>query len=326
MRRREFIAGLGGMTAAWPPTARAEQTAIPVLGYLNASTPELNAGSVAALRRGLNQAGFIEGRNLTIEYRWAEGHLDRRPALAADLVQRQVSVIVATGTVFAAFAKAATQTIPIVFIAGGDPVEFGLSASFNRPTGNLTGVHAFSAETATKRLQLLHEMVPSAETIAMLAGSSSQFGQAETKDLQRAAEILGVRLLILSSQTLSEIEAAFATAVKQQAGALLISAGTLFFTARSQIISLANIHAIPTMFSEGASVVAGGLSSYGADFADMIYQAGLYAGRILKGEKPGDLPVLQQNKFEFVINLKNAKTLGLTIPPTVLAISDRVIE
>jgi putative ABC transport system substrate-binding protein len=178
MNRRELIAGLGG-AAAWPLTARAQQPAMPVIGYLNASTPELNAGSVAALRRGLNQAGFIEGRNLTIEYRWAEGHLERRPALAADLVQRQVSVIVATGTVFAAFAKAATQTIPIVFIAGGDPVEFGLSASFNRPTGNLTGVHAFSAETATKRLQLLHEMVPSAETIAMLAGSSGQSGRDE---------------------------------------------------------------------------------------------------------------------------------------------------
>jgi putative ABC transport system substrate-binding protein len=297
-----------------------------VLGYLNTSTPELNAGSVAALRRGLNEAGFIEGRNLTIEYRWAEGHLERRSALAADLVQRQVSVIVATGTVFAAFAKAATQTIPIVFIAGGDPVEFGLSASFNRPTGNLTGVHAFGTEAATKRLQLLHEMVPSVETIAMLAGPNSQYAQAETKDLQRAAEILGVRLLILSAPTPSEIEPAFMAAVKQQAGALLLSSGTLFFTARQQIISLANIHAIPTMFAEGASVAAGGLSSYGADFADVIYQAGRYAGRILKGEKPVDLPILQASKFEFLINLKTAKTLGLTIPPTVLAVSDRVID
>ena len=285
MRRREFTLGLGGATA-WPAVARAQQPAMPVIGYLDASTPELKARSLSILRRGLADAGFIEGRNLMIEYRWAEGHLERRAGLAAELVERQVSVIVAAGTVLAAFAKAATQTIPIVFMAGADPVEFGLSASFNRPTGNLTGVYAVGTEGTAKRLQLLHEMVPSVKTIAMLAGPLSQYSQAETKDLHHAAEILGVRLLILSAQTLSEIEPAFTSAVNQQTGALLISGGTLFVTARSQIVSLAALHAMPTMFYDRTSVAAGGLSSYGADLGDVVYQAGLYAGRISKARNP----------------------------------------
>jgi putative ABC transport system substrate-binding protein len=274
----------------------------------------------------LAEAGYIEGRNLMIEYRWAEGHLERRAALAADLVDRRVSVIVAFGTAFAAFAKAATQTIPIVFIAGANPVEFGLSTRFNRPTSNLTGVYTTGAEGTAKRLQLLHEMVPSIKTIAMLVRPLGQFGEAETKDLQHAAEILDVRLLILSAQNLGEIEPAFMTALNQHAGAVLISGGTLFDTARNQIISLAAVHAMPTMFYDGAAVAAGGLSSYGADLLDVFYQAGLYAGRILKGEKPADLPIMQPTKFQLAINLKTAKALGLTIPETLLATADEVIQ
>jgi putative ABC transport system substrate-binding protein len=277
----------------------------------------------------LAEAGFVEGRNVAIEHRWDEDHPEPRPALLADLVHRQVAVIVVNTTGSAAMAKAATTTIPIVFAGGGDPIAFGLVASFNRPGGNVTGVAALTGDIAGKRLGLLHEMVPSAATIAMLAGTGvDQFTQTEKEGAQSAARALGVRMLMLEVASGNEIEAAFATLVAGQAGALLVSGNFIFAAqkARDQIISLATRHAIPAMFVSDAPVSAGALSSYGPDQVDVFLQMGRYAGRILKGEKPADLPVIQPTRFEFVINLKTAKTLGLTIPPGVLAIADRVIE
>jgi putative ABC transport system substrate-binding protein len=334
MRRREFIAGLGCAAAAavshflWSRAACAQQRPLPLIGYLHPGSKQ-NADGWLAFLQGLGEVGFVEGRNVAIELRWDEDHQERRPALAADLVHRPVAVIVVNATGFAAVAKAATTTIPIVFVAGGDPIEFGLVASFNRPGGNVTGVAMLDTDIAAKRLGLLHEMVPSASTIAMLVSApESQFTQAETKGAQSAARALGVHMLVLNAASGNDIEAAFATLVARQAGALLVSGNALFVppAAGDQIISLATRHAIPTMFIGSESAAAGAFSSYGPDRADGWLQAGRYAGRILKGEKPADLPVIQPTKFEFVINLKTAKTLGLTIPPGVLAIADRVIE
>jgi len=281
-----------------------------------------------AFYQGLAEVGYAEGRNVAIEHRWAEGHAERRAALAADLVARQVAVIVVDTTVFAQIAKAATQTIPIVFAgAGADPVEFGLVASFNRPGGNVTGVALQAIDIAGKRLELLRKLVPAAALIgAFVSNANSQFTQNETTELQSAARVLGERLLILNVATGSDVAAAFSVLIEQRAGALLLSANNLFQQARGQIISLAAHHAMPTMFWDSMSAAAGALSSYGPNIASAYHQTGLYAGRILKGEKPADLPVVQPTKFALAINLKTAKTLGLTIPPNLLALADEVIE
>jgi putative tryptophan/tyrosine transport system substrate-binding protein len=326
MRRREFIAGLGS-AAAWPLVARAQQRALPIIGWLHALSPQATGDFMPAFFRGLAEMGFVEGRNVAVEVRWAEGHTDRRAALAADLVRRQVAVIVTDTTIFARVAKEATQTIPVVFLAGGDPVEFGLVASLNRPGGNLTGVTVMGPDLTAKRLELLHKLVPAAASIAVLVGpAGNQYTEAETRDLQSAARVLGVRVQVYNIVTENEIAAAFTTLLQQQAGAVLMSSALVFFDARDEIISLAARYAIPTMFFDDLSAAAGALSSYGPDYVGANYQAGLYAGRILKGEKPADLPVLQPTKFQFVINLKTAKALGLTIPETLLAIADEVIQ
>jgi putative ABC transport system substrate-binding protein len=281
-----------------------------------------------AFYQGLAEVGFAEGRNVAIEHRWDEGLAERGPALAAGLVARQVAVIVVDTTASAQIAKAATQTIPIVFAgAGADPIQYGLVASFNRPGGNVTGVSLQATEITSKRLELLHELVPAAELIGAFVGDANrQFTQIETRELQSAARALGARLLILNVATDNDVAAAFSVLTKQRAGALLLSANVLFLRAQAQIISLAARHAMPTMFWRSSSTSAGGLSSYGPDTPSAYHQAGLYVGRILNGEKPADLPVVQPTKFTLVINLKTAKMLNLSVPPTLLALADEVIE
>jgi putative ABC transport system substrate-binding protein len=326
IRRREFIAGLGS-AATWPVVARAQRSTIPTIGLLHGESPEAARELLLAFRKGLAETGYVEGRNVIVEYRWAENDNDRLTALAADLVRRRVAVIVAVTTSAALAAKAATQTIPIVFSIGLDPVEFGLVASFNRPAGNLTGIANLSGYMAPKRLALLHEMVPAIASIATLVNPANpDYARAETKGFQSAARVLGARVLVLNAGTESEIAAACATLVEQQVSALLMSADSFFRAARDQITSLAARYAIPTMFEDRSSVVAGGLFCFGPDRRDTDRQIGLYAGRILNAEKPADLPVVQPTKFELVINLKTAKALGLTFPETLLATADEVIQ
>jgi putative ABC transport system substrate-binding protein len=326
VKRREFIAGLGS-AVAWPLAARAQQSVFQIIGWLHTWSPQTTRDFAPAFFRGLSEMGFGEGRNVAVEHRWAEGHVDRQAALAADLVRRGVAVIVADSTISARFVKDATQTIPIVFVAGGNPVEFGLVASFNRPGGNLTGITLLGPDLSAKRLELLHKLAPAAASIAILAGrADSQYTKAETRDWQSAARFLGVRVQVYNVENRNEIPAAFATLIEQQAGAVLTTSNFVFRDAPDQIITLAARHAIPTMFFDSAPVMAGALSSYGPDYVDAYYQAGRYAGRILKGEKPADLPVMQPTKFEFVINLRTAKALGLTLPETLLATADEVIQ
>ena len=325
MRRRTFIAGLGS-AAAWPLAVRAQQVAVPTIGWLDSQSPEAARESVAAFQQGLAETGYIEGGNVSVEYRWAENHDDRLPALAADLVRRRVAVIIALGTPSALAAKAAIQAIPIVFRVGTDPVEIGLVASFNRPAGNLTGIANLATNIVSKRLALLHELLPAVMFATLVNPANPRFAQIETRDLQAAAGVLGLRMLVLNGGTPSDIAPAFATLVERQAGALLISSDASFIAARDQITSLAARYAIPTMFVDRTFAAAGGLLSYGANLSDVNRQVGLYAGRILKGEKPADLPVVQPTKFELVINLKTAKALGLTIPETLLATADEVIQ
>jgi putative tryptophan/tyrosine transport system substrate-binding protein len=323
MRRREFIVGLGG-AAAWPLAARAQQGAMPVIGWLDA-LPGTMERSLPVFNQGLAETGYIVGRNVTITSR--EGDRDRLPALAADLVRQHVTVIAVVGVTAAQVAKAATQTIPVVFAIAGDPVEVGVVASLNRPSGNLTGFTTVSSEIAGKRLELLHKLVPAADTIAMLARQpGSAFIQAETSAMQSAARVLGVHLLVLYAATESEVAAAFATLVEQHAGALVTSSNVFSPAAIDQIISLAGRYAVPTLVFSRAQLAGGALASYGAELDETRRLMGVYAGRILKGEKPADLPVLQPTKFEFVINLKTAKALGLTIPETLLATADEVID
>jgi putative ABC transport system substrate-binding protein len=327
MRRREFIAVFGGAAAAWPLAARAQQAALPVIGWLDFESPKAARETVPAFMRGLADKGYVEGRNVIVEYRWAEGKYDRLPALAADLISRKAAVIVALTTASALSAKAATQVIPIVFRIGSDPVEIGLVASLSRPGGNITGIANLTAEITAKRLALLHELVPAATSIAVLINPSNiTFTNAETKDLQAAARLLGVRALVVNAGTDSDLAEAFATVVEQRAGALLISAETYFLGIRDQIISLAARNGIPTMFFDKASAAAGGLLSYGPDFIAANRQVGLYAGRILGGEKPADLPVVQTTKFELAINLRTAKALGITVPTSMQLLADEVIE
>jgi putative ABC transport system substrate-binding protein len=326
MKRREFITLLGGTAVAWPLGAQAQQP-MPVIGFLNGTDPETFSGWLAGFKTGLKSAGFIEGQNVTVIYLWAEGHYDRLPAMAADLVRRQVSVIVAAGAPNSPLAaKAATTTIPIVFDVGADPVALGLVSSLNRPVGNLTGVSFLVNNLGAKRLGLLNQLLPSATVIGFLVDTNNRNAKSETNDMQVAADTLGRQLIISQASTASEVEAAFANFSTQRVQALIVAADIFFLTQRQQLAALAGRYALPTMYHLREIAIAGGLISYGTDITEAFRQAGIYTGRVLKGEKPADLPAIQSTKFEFVINLKTAKALGLTVPPTLLATADGVIE
>jgi putative ABC transport system substrate-binding protein len=326
MRRRDFITLLCG-AAAWPLAARAQQPAKPVIGYLNLTPAEANAFDTVGFFQGLGETGYVEGRNVTIEYRSADFHAERLPALAAELVQRRVSLIAAIGGPASAIAaKAATTTIPIVFITGGDPVQLGLVASLNRPGGNLTGVSFLTNALGSKRLELLLELVPPADTIGFLADPSNPNTEPETADMVAAASALKRKLLVVRASTASEIDAAFASLAGRQAGALVVAAQAFFTSRRDQLIALTQRYAFPAIYQRREFAAAGGLMSYGTSITGAHRQAGRYAGRILKGERPADLPIMQSVRFELVINLKTAKALGLTVPDKLLALADEVIE
>jgi putative ABC transport system substrate-binding protein len=324
MRRREFIT-IFAAAAAWPLRARAQQPAMPVVGFLRSVSLADAADLVTAFRQGLKESGYIEGQNVAIELRSAEGHLDRLPALVTDLIGRPVAVIV--GNLNAAIAaKAATTTIPIIFASGSDPVKDGLVASLNRPGGNITGVMFFVTGLGSKRLGLLRQLVPKATLIAMLVNPGSVDTEAERRDVRAAAQKLGQQLIILDASSDRDIETSFATFVQRGAGGLIVGAGAFLFSNRERLIALAARHALPAIYADPEDAAAGGLMGYGPSIVDAYHQVGIYAGRILKGEKPGDLPVMQSTKFDLLLNLKTAKALGLTIPPALLAIADDVIE
>jgi putative tryptophan/tyrosine transport system substrate-binding protein len=326
MKRRAFIAGLGAVTAAWPMAARAQRARVPLIGYLGAASAASEQPFAEAFRAGLNESGYVEGQNVTIEYRWAYDQVERLPALAADLVRFKVDVIVASGTPTALAAKAATTMIPIVFQIGTDPVALKLVGSMNRPGGSITGVTNITVSLAAKRLGLLRELVPNAEKIAILSNPSSPGNDAQTMDVQEAARALGVNLIVLNAASEGDIDAIFATLGQQRVSALLPADNTFFNSRRDQLVALAAHYNIPTLYTFREFALAGGLMSYASSLRDTYRQAGIYVARILKGEKPADLPVLQPTKFEFVINLKTAKALGLDIPPGILALADEVIE
>jgi putative ABC transport system substrate-binding protein len=327
MRRREFITLLGGTAVAWPLAAGAQQAAMPVVGFLGTTTADEFTDRVAAFREGLKEVGYVEGQNVVIEYRWPEGNYDRLATLAADLVRRQVAVIAAVGGEPSAFAaKAATATIPIVFSIGGDPVRLGLVTNLNRPGGNITGVNFFQSELAAKRLGLLHELLPKVSAIGMLLNPTFADAETHVRDAEETALSLGLQIHAVRARTTDDFDTAFAALAQQKVGALLLANDAFFFGQRRKLVALAARYAIPAIYFFREFAVDGGLMSYSPSLNQAYRQVGIYTGKILNGAKPADLPVVQPTKFEFVINLKTAKTLGLTFPPGLLAIADEVIE
>jgi putative tryptophan/tyrosine transport system substrate-binding protein len=327
MRRRDFITLLGGAGAAWPLTAPAQQRAMPVFGFVSPRSADTSADNLRAFRKGLSETGYVEGRNVTVEYHWLEGQFDRLPVVMADLVRRRVAVIAATGDKAAIAAKAATATIPIVFTVSEDPVKLGLVASLARPGGNLTGMNFFQGEVEAKRLRLLHELIPKAVRVAVLYNPASETAlSTELCDLQEAARPVGLQIRIVNATTIGEIDAAFATFARERPDALFVSGNAFFNSRRVQIASLAARDRIPASYGDREYPLVGGLMSYGTDQAGVWRQLGVYTGSILKGAKPAVLPVMQSTKFELVINLQTARLLGIEVPPTLLAIADEVIE
>src|ERR1700680_2240430 len=317
MRRREFIAGLGGAAATWPLAARAQQPVLPVIGFVGAGAVDASADRVRAFRKGLGETGYVEGRNVTIEYHWLEGQYDRLPALAADLVRRRVAIIATPGLNAAALAaKAATATIPIVFGVGEDPVRLGLVASLARPGGNVTGINFFTQEVVAKRLRMLHDLVPKAARVALLVNpANASAAESVLRDLQEAAPTIGLQIQILNATTIGEIDAAFATLARERPDALFVGPDGFFASRGVQFATLTARDRLPAAYENRKIVAVGGLMSYGTDLADMLHQVGVYTGNILKGAKPADLPVLPSTKFEFAINLKTARALGIEVPP-----------
>jgi putative tryptophan/tyrosine transport system substrate-binding protein len=324
--RREFVTLVGGTALAWPLAARAQQSAMPVIGFLNSGSAAEWAHLVAVFKEGLSEAGYVEGRNVAVEYRWAQGENEQLPSLAADLVRRQVAVIVATGGATAIAAKAAAAKIPIVFSGGGDPVALGLVASLNRPGGNATGVNMFTSQLGPKRLGLLRELVPTAALTAVLLNPKGPSSEEQLKDVHEAARAVDQQIHILHASSERELDMTFATLPSLRAGALLVGSDPYFNNQRDQIIALAARYAIPAIYEWREFAMAGGLMSYGTSITNTYRQIGLYTGRVLKGEKPADLPVVQPTKFEFVINLKTAKVLGLAVPNSMQLLADEVIE
>lgn len=328
VRRREFITFVGS-AAAWPLSAQAQQSALPVIGLLSGGIrdPDPFSRRSTAFRQGLSETGYVEGKNVAIEYRWAEGQYERVPALAADLVRRRVAVLAVFGGVHAVLAaKAATATIPIVFAMGSDPVRFGVTASLNRPGGNITGVSFLTAELEAKRLGLLRELVPGATSIAVLVNPTNANAENQSRELKEAARRLGVQVHIRNASTERDIDTAFAALIQQRPGAILVASDPFFFGQRQQLVALASRHAVPAIYEWREFAEAGGLASYGASLADAYRQVGIYTGRILKGEKPADMPIVQSTKFELIVNLETAKALSLALPPQLLARVDEVIE
>ena len=327
MKRREFITLVGGAAATWPFAGRAQQPAMPVIGFINAASPQPYARMLSAFLKGLSEAGYVENQNVKIDYRWAQGEIDRLPALVTDLVHREVTVIAATGTPSALAAKAATTTIPIVFEIGSDPVHLGLVTSLNRPSGNVTGVAQLAIEVGPKRLELLHEMIPKARIIALLADPTDRaVFENTTRGVQSAARSLGLDLHVLNVSTDRDLDAAFANLVQLRAGGVVISGGQFFNSRSKQLAAAALQHAVPTISPYVDLAGAGGLMSYGTSITDAYRLAGIYTGRVLKGEKPADLPVQQATKVELIINLKTAKALGITVPSSLIGRADEIIE
>jgi putative ABC transport system substrate-binding protein len=327
MRRREFVTLLGSTAAAWPFGVRAQQPTMPVIGFLNPTSPDGFRERLRAFRQGLKDTGYVEGENVAIEYRWAENQIDRLPALAADLVRRQVGVIAVSGIAAVFVAKAATTTIPIVILAAEDPVRLGLVVSLAKPGGNLTGINFFNAELSAKRLALLHALVPTAARVAVLVNPAAAATTESTlRDLEPAAGAMGLQIQVLNAGTSREIDAAFAIIVRDRSEALFVGLDVFLNSRRAQLVNLASRHAVPAAFSNRDFAEIGGLMSYGTDIAATYRQLGAYAGRVLKGAKPADLPVVQESKFELVINAQTARMLGIAVPPTLLALADEVIE
>jgi putative tryptophan/tyrosine transport system substrate-binding protein len=324
--RRDFIALLGGAAAGWPVAARAQQPPMPMIGFLNSASPDGYAPYVAAFRQGLKEAGYVEGQNVAIEYRWAEGQYDRLSELAADLLRHKVKVLAATSSPAAQAAKAATSTVPIVFTTGDDPIKLGLVTSLSRPEGNVTGVTNLTVELGSKQLGLLRELVPNTIAVAALMNPNFPGTDQQVRDVESAARVLGLQLIVLKVSTERDMETAFATMAQQGSGGLLVGIDPSFLAHRDQIVALAARHAIPAVYPVRDFAVSGGLMSYGTDFADSYRQAGIYTGRIVRGEKTADLPVQRSTKFQFVINFKTAKALGIAVPNSMQLLADEVIE